>query len=162
MFARDIVSPMDGIVDATKKIADGDLTVTVPVMSDDEIGQIARLINEMNINLQKMIVQIRQEINRHRGKIQQASERINEISIADSVDDIIESRKLRLSDFRKMASLGNDVVKLLDVMQHDLTALETFVKMYKTFAVNTEIEQRELQKAIDEYFEKTMDMDDVE
>ena len=54
LFTRDIVSPMDGIVDATKKIADGDLTVSVPVMSDDEIGQIARLINDMNVNLQDM------------------------------------------------------------------------------------------------------------
>lgn len=64
MFAKDIVSPMDDIVEATKKIVDGDLTVTVPVMSDDEIGQIATLINDMNINLNNMIMEIRQEVSK--------------------------------------------------------------------------------------------------
>jgi len=150
MFAKDIVSPMDGIVEATKKIADGDLTVTVPVMSDDEIGQIATLINDMNINLQDMIMQIRQEVTRHKNKIQQATEAISSVTQSDA-DEIIENKKMKVSDFKNMMKLSFDVVKLLDLMLIDLTALETFVKMYKTYAVHTEINQRELDKVLDQY-----------
>jgi len=151
MFTKDIVSPMDGIVEATKKIAEGDLTVDVPVMSDDEIGQIGKLINEMNVNLQDMIMQIRQEISRHKLKIQQASDKITEFTQYDSLGNIIENKKMKVSDFRKMISLSSDVMKLLEVMMVDLSALETFVKMYKTYAVSTEIEQMEIEKAIDSY-----------
>lgn len=150
MFARDIVSPMDSIVEATKKIADGDLTVTVPVMSDDEIGQIATLINDMNINLQDMIMQIRQEITRHKNKIQQATEAITSIS-RENADEIIENRKMKVSDFRKMMKLSSDVVRLLEMMLIDLGALETFVRMYKTYAIHTEINQKELDRVLDQY-----------
>ncbi len=155
MFTKDIVSPMDGIVEATKRIAEGDLTVDVPVMSDDEIGQIGKLINEMNVNLQDMIMQIRQEISRHKLKIQQATDKINEFIQYDSVGNIIENKKMKISDFRNMINLSGDVLKLLEVMMVDLSALETFVKMYKTYAANTEIEQMEIEKAIDSYNSET-------
>lgn len=148
MFAKDIVSPMDHIVEATKKIADGDLTITVPVMSDDEIGQIAILINDMNVNLQDMIMQIRQEIARHKIRIQEAADKIAFISQRNA-DEILKNRKMKLSDFRKMIKLSGDVVKLLDTMLVDLGALETFVKMYKTYSVHTEIDQKELDKVLE-------------
>lgn len=148
MFAKDIVSPMDNIVEATKKIADGDLTVTVPVMTDDEIGQIAVLINDMNVNLQDMIMQIRQEIARHKNRIQEAADKIAFIS-QKSADEILKNRKMKISDFRKMIKLSGDVVKLLDTMLVDLGALETFVKMYKTYSVHTEIDQKELDKVLE-------------
>jgi len=150
MFAKDIVSPMDGIVEAIKKIVDGDLTITVPVITDDEIGQIATLINDMNLNLQNMIVEVRQEITRHKNKIQQTTDTINTIT-KKNTDEIIENKKMKVSDFKKMVKRTNDVVKMLDTMLHDLGALETFVKMYKTYAVHTEIKQRELDKVLDQY-----------
>ena len=148
MFSKDIVSPMDHIVEATKKIADGDLTNTVPVMSDDEIGQIAILINDMNVNLQDMIMQIRQEIARHKIRIQEAADKIAFISQRNA-DEILKNRKMKLSDFRKMIKLSGDVVKLLDTMLVDLGALETLVKMYKTYSVHTEIDQKELDKVLE-------------
>jgi methyl-accepting chemotaxis protein len=150
MFAKDIVSPMDGIVEATKKIVDGDLTVTVPVMSDDEIGQIATLINDMNTNLNNMIMEIRQEVSRHKNKIQIATDAISSIS-RENAETIIDNRVMKVSDFKKMMKLSTDVVKLLNMMLIDLDALETFVKMYKTYAVHTEINQRELDKILDQY-----------
>jgi len=150
MFTRDIVSPMDGIVDAIKKISDGDLTVSVPVMSDDEIGQIAMLINDMNINLQKMIVQIRQEVSRHKNKIQNVTNNFNAVPRANS-EEIIENKKMKVSDFNRMIKLNSDVIKMLDMMFIDLGNLETFVKMYKTYAVHTEIDQREIDKVLDQY-----------
>jgi len=154
LFTRDVVSPMDGIVDATKKIADGDLTVSVPVMTDDEIGQIARLINDMNVNLQDMVMQIRGEIVRHRKKIREATDKIIYMGHVESAVEIIDNRRMKLSDFKKMIRLSGDVVKILEVMLEDLSALETFVKMYKTYAIRPEIEQKEIDKVINEYFDE--------
>jgi len=154
LFSRDIVTPMDGIVDATKKIAEGDLTVTVPVMTDDEIGQIAKLINDMNVNLQDMIMQIRGEISRHKKKIREASDKIFFMGHVEQAEEIIDTRKMKLSDFKKMMRLSGDVVKILELMQEDLTALETFVKMYKTYAIHPEIDQKEIDTVMNEYFEQ--------
>ncbi|MCL2156203.1 MAG: HAMP domain-containing protein [Leptospirales bacterium] len=147
LFTKDIVHPMDGIVEATKKIADGDLTVTVPVMSEDEIGQIAKLINDMNVNLQDMIMQIKQEIERHRAKIQQATDTMSLISQENS-KEIMEKREMRLSDFKKMVKLSKDVIKLHNTMMTEIDALDTFVKMYKTYSIggSTDIDQKELDK----------------
>jgi methyl-accepting chemotaxis protein len=152
LFTKDIVHPMDGIVEATKKIADGDLTVTVPVMSEDEIGQIAKLINDMNVNLQDMIMQIKQEIERHKAKIQQATETMSLISQENS-KEIIEKKEMKLSDFKKIMKLSKDVVKLHNTMMTEIDALDTFVKMYKTYSIGggTDIDQSELDKILNQY-----------
>jgi methyl-accepting chemotaxis protein len=151
LFTKDIVHPMNGIVEATKKIADGDLTVTVPVMTNDEIGQIAKLINDMNVNLQDMIMQIKQEIERHKAKIQQATETISSISQENS-KEILEKREMRLSDFKKMMKLSKDVVKLHNTMMVEIDALDTFVKMYKTYSIGggIYINQSELDKILNQ------------
>ena len=150
MFAKDIVAPMDGIVEATKKIADGDLTVTVPIMTNDEIGQIAKLINTMNVNLQDLIMQIRQEISRHRHKIEEASQKISLIA-GDKAEEVLETKKMRLSDFKNIINLSDDLIKEMDNMLMDLSALETFVRMYKTYSINTGIEQKEIDDALEQY-----------
>jgi methyl-accepting chemotaxis protein len=150
MFTRDIVSPMDGMVEATKKIAEGDLTVTVPVLSQDEIGQIGGLINNMNTNLQDMVMQIRQEINRHMQQIIKASYTLNEILNASSADEVLATRRLKSSNFKKMTSFSKDVVKMLENMSDELYALQKFVNMFKTFQVHAEVTEEEIQQALQE------------
>jgi nitrogen fixation/metabolism regulation signal transduction histidine kinase len=151
MFTNDIVAPMENIVEATKKIADGDLTVTVPVMSQDEIGQIAKLINDMNVNLQDMIMQIKQEIERHKIKIQEANKTITSVPLEDT-NDIIGKKEIRLSDFKRMIKLSSDVVKLNETMMIEIEALETFINMYKTYSIGgVDIGQSELDKALEQY-----------
>ena len=152
MFTNDIVAPMEHIVEATKKIADGDLTVTVPVSSNDEIGQIGKLINDMNVNLQDMIMQIKQEIERHKAKIQQATETVTLMS-QENTDEIMDKKEMKLSDFKKMMKLSRDVIKLHETMMQETEALETFIKMYKTYSIggSLDIDQKELDKIFNQH-----------
>lgn len=46
------------VLDAAKKIADGDLKNTVRVASQDEIGQLGEAVNQMTVNLRGLIGQI--------------------------------------------------------------------------------------------------------
>jgi methyl-accepting chemotaxis protein len=156
MFTKDIISPMDGIVEATKKIAKGDLTVSVPVMSEDEIGQIAGLINDMNLNLQDMIFQVKQEVTRYKDKIEIATHRISELVNEQVKDEVMESRKMKVSDFKKMVTIGNEVVGLLEYMSNDLTSLQTFINMYKTYKINSEISQNEIEEALKNFSSDTL------
>lgn len=151
LFTKDIVSPMDGMVEATKKIANGDLTISVPVMSEDEIGQVASLINDMNVNLQDMIMQIRQEINRHMEQIIKASFKISEIIRDDVTDKAIHEKKITARDFKNMIKFGKEVIGILENMSDELFALQKFVKMYKTYGHNTEILQSDIDRAFSRY-----------
>lgn len=151
MFTKDIVSPMNDIVKATKKIADGDLTVKVPVLTDDEIGQIAMLINHMNLNLQEMITEIRREISKNKIKLDEAVNKISAFARDGRTEEVLESRKMKLSDFRGIVLMSAEVVKQMESMVVDLGNLETFMKMYKTYAIQTEIKQKEIGRALDDY-----------
>ena len=56
---RVITEPVLDVVDKTKQLASGDLTVTASVQSNDEIGDLAVQTNEVVGNLHKMIEDIR-------------------------------------------------------------------------------------------------------
>jgi methyl-accepting chemotaxis protein len=155
MFARDIVGPMDGMVDATKKIAEGDLTVQVPVMSADEIGQIGSLINEMNVRLLDMINQVKMDIRRHKDKVRVASSLLSDLIPDEKSGEIVETRKMKVSEFKGILKNANDIVHLLEMMTTDLSSLETFVNMYKTYKIKSEISQNEIQEAIESYNRST-------
>ncbi len=148
MFTKDIVSPMDEMVEATKKIADGDLTVTVPVMSEDEIGLVASLINDMNINLQDMIMQIRQEINSHMEQIIKASYTISDFTNEKLTGEILDNKKMKMSDFKRIITFSKDIVYILERMSEELFALQKFVNMYKTYQPHTEVTQNEIYSAM--------------
>ncbi len=157
LFTKDIVSPMDGMVEATKRIAEGDLTVTVPVKSDDEIGQVGRLINEMNVNLQDMIMQIRQEIRRHMEQIIKASYKAGEIIRDDLADKAVRERKISMKEFRMMQKFAGEVTTILESMSDEMFALQKFVKMYKTYGQQTEILQDDIDRALSRYTSGTQE-----
>jgi methyl-accepting chemotaxis protein len=46
IISRSIITPLDAITASMKLIADGDLTATIPVLGKDEIGLVARRIND--------------------------------------------------------------------------------------------------------------------
>lgn len=148
MFTRDIVLPMDGLVEAAKKISGGDLTVTVPVMSEDEIGQLAGFVNEMNRNLQGLIFQVKQEVNRYKNKIEMAGNRLSYLHGSEMTGNIIEKKRMRLSDFKEMVGVGKELSGFLKIMSNDLASLETYIGMYKIYQFHSEISQDEIEEAM--------------
>jgi methyl-accepting chemotaxis protein len=153
LFAKDIVTPMDKMVEATKKIADGDLTVSVPIMSTDEIGQVATLINSMNVNMQDMIIQIRQEVQRYSKKINYVKEKITGISDLDNFKNILENKRISQTQLKQMIHLVHETENTLQTMTGDLSSLRTFVDMYKTYTPLTEVDQNEIEEAIKQFSE---------
>ncbi len=58
VFIRNIVEPLDTIANAARKIASGHLDETVPIRYDDEIGKIGKLLNDLAINLQEILLHL--------------------------------------------------------------------------------------------------------
>ncbi|MDH5718104.1 MAG: HAMP domain-containing protein [Spirochaetia bacterium] len=140
MFIKDIVSPMEGMVEATKKIADGDLSASVPVKTEDEIGQIGNLINEMSVNLQDLILQIRGELIQLRNKISAINDKINKTLGAEELKKAVKSKKIKTKNVSDLIQSGEEMHDLLQSMQTDLTALQAFVDLYKVFQIPEEDE----------------------
>jgi methyl-accepting chemotaxis protein len=145
-YTKDIVSPMEGMVSATQKMADGDLSVSIPVVSQDEIGQVASLINDMSINLQEMILQVKQEVMRLKEKIALANDKIMTFSDESHIDEILKTKKMKVKDFKKFYELGGDLEKLMEEMVGDLSALQAFANMYKVFQLSSQMNQNDIDK----------------
>ena len=151
MFARDIVEPMDMLVGATKKIASGDLSAHVPIVSDDEIGQMAALVNDMNISLQDMIKQMRRELDNYNVKLAIAVSQLGEITEIQNAGSVIENKRLKLSDFKRLLESHCEVEKLLSKMSVDIMSLHSFMDTYKTYNISSEITQKEIDETLSHY-----------
>jgi methyl-accepting chemotaxis protein len=148
LFTKDIVSPMDKIVEATKKLAKGDLTVIVPVITEDEIGLIAKLINDMNKNLSEMINQVRIELNKHKFTLIDAHNSINQILSDKNNNKILKEKKMRVREFKDIIANWQNVIKSLTTIIDDLSELQQFLNMYKTYKIQSEISQIEIDEAV--------------
>ncbi len=143
LFTKDIVAPMEGMVIATKKIADGDLSASVPVQSEDEIGQIAMLINEMSVNLQDLILQLRSEVERLKERIGIVSDRISTTLQKDQLMQALSDKKMNASEIRQLIAAGDDMNGIMKDMLIDLSALQAFIRLYKVFEVKEDSSNKE-------------------
>ena len=55
---KDIITPLDEVVDITGRIASGDLTIIVDDSSEDEIGQLMSALNMMTSNLGSLVSKV--------------------------------------------------------------------------------------------------------
>jgi len=58
LFVVQIASPIQYMINEAKKIADGDLSVSLTMKSKDEVAALGSLINDLTANLQEIIVQM--------------------------------------------------------------------------------------------------------
>jgi len=66
LLSKHIISPIQRLTGITQDIARGDLTRTVEVQSEDEIGQLSIHFNQMTVSLQKSYTALNQEISGHK------------------------------------------------------------------------------------------------
>ena len=62
LLAEQIARPIRSISDASLRVADGDLTVDAPVLTDDEIGVLAQSFNTMTARLRTLYGELKAEI----------------------------------------------------------------------------------------------------
>ena len=56
LFTKRIMFPLERIIAGTRAMAAGDFSATLPEQSRDELGELARHINELNANEQELIL----------------------------------------------------------------------------------------------------------
>lgn len=72
-FSRRLTEPLKAVADASKKVAEGDLSVSVPVKSKDELGILAENFNYMVESLKSS----RAEVENYTENLEHVTERLN-------------------------------------------------------------------------------------
>lgn len=79
LLARRIAKPILAIADTAAKVADGDLSPRAPVMTEDEVGVLARAFNQMTNQLRELYQGLQQKVD----QLQQA-----ELTILESLNEL--------------------------------------------------------------------------
>ncbi|MBF0443321.1 MAG: HAMP domain-containing protein [Oligoflexales bacterium] len=119
-----VISPIDILSKASRKIAEGDFNATVSVSSRDEIGQLAKDFDEMRVkvkdftnNLQNMVEQRTYEVIEGKKKIQKILIHIEQGILTFDTDYRIDSEfsnfLMRFLGVTKEEIAGADIFKLI-------------------------------------------------
>ncbi len=79
---QQVARPLEALARSASAIAAGDLSIRVAIMTDDEIGALARAFNAMVLGLQKLVIQVRESI----GEVGEVSDALRESGSQMSVE----------------------------------------------------------------------------
>ncbi len=116
-FTNEVVRPLHKIILESKKILNGDLTVSITVNTTDEIKDVGETINELASNMQEVVVQIKNWITN--------IEDLNK-ELADDLKRVITTKKLNKKEFQDLLNKYNENTALLD----------DFLKLFKIYKMN--------------------------
>ena len=95
LFTKRIMFPLERIIEGTRAMSAGDFSTTLPEQSRDELGELARHINELNANEQELILLTRSMAEQLRQTLVEGEK---ETKVAEAVE-IIEELEEALSEF---------------------------------------------------------------
>jgi len=95
LFTKRIMFPLERIIEGTRAMSAGDFSTTLPEQSKDELGELARHINELNANEQELILLTKGMADQLR---QTLAEGEDGTKIAEAVE-IIDELEEALSEF---------------------------------------------------------------
>ena len=95
LFTKRIMFPLERIIEGTRAMSAGDFSTTLPDQSKDELGDLARHINELNANEQELILLTKGMADQLRQTLTTGSE---ETKVAEAVQ-IIDELEETLDEF---------------------------------------------------------------
>ena len=95
LFTKRIMFPLERIIEGTRAMSAGDFSTTLPEQSRDELGELARHINELNANEQELILLTRSMAEQLRQTLVEGED---ETKVAEAIE-IIDELEDALSEF---------------------------------------------------------------
>ena len=84
-ISRFVIRPIRELVTSSRRLADGDLTVQVPVRGADEVAQLATAFNTMATQIRGNTERLEDEVARRTAELEEANREITQLSITDAL-----------------------------------------------------------------------------
>lgn len=135
MVARDIVAPLRRLVDATRRVARGDLNVRVVTRERDELGELAHAFNEMTGALAQTTSRVREL---HQREIERASQLATVGELASGIAHEIKNPVVGVSSgldlVRRRVGPDPMLTPILDEMTRQLARIQQALQELLTYA----------------------------
>ena len=95
LFTKRIMFPLERIIEGTRAMSAGDFSTTLPEQNRDELGELARHINELNANEQELILLTRGMAEQLRQTLVEGEEETKVAEAIEMIDELEEA----LSEF---------------------------------------------------------------
>jgi signal transduction histidine kinase len=123
-----IIKPIDNLVEATKTIAEGDLSLNVFSGSEDEIGELSRSFNQMVENLKKS----REKIEEYNRDLEQ---------MVEERTKKLESAQAQLLQSEKLSAVGQLISGVAHELNNPLTSVIGFSQLLLSKEKNHKTEE---------------------
>jgi two-component system NtrC family sensor kinase len=135
MVARDIVAPLHRLVDATRKVGRGDLSVRVSAREPDEIGELGRAFNEMTLALAETTERVHEL---HQREIERASQLATVGELASGVAHEIRNPVVSVSNgldlVRRRVGVDATLEPIMEEMGRQLRRIQQTLHELLAFA----------------------------
>ena len=91
LFTKRIMFPLEGIIEGTRAMSAGDFSTTLPEQSRDELGELARHINELNANEQELILLTKGMADQLRQTLMEGEEETKVLEAVEIIDELEEA-----------------------------------------------------------------------
>ncbi len=91
LFTKRIMFPLERIIEGTRAMSAGDFSTTLPEQSKDELGELARHINELNANEQELILLTKGMADQLRQTLVTGSEETKMAEAVQLIDELEET-----------------------------------------------------------------------
>ncbi|WP_256995807.1 sensor histidine kinase [Halomicronema hongdechloris] len=124
VLSRSITTPLQALVVATRKIAQGDLNQQVPIQSHDELAVLAQSFNEMTSRLQQTLSLLQAHKDELEQRVQERTQALSEAI------QHLQQTQTQLVQSEKMSSLG----QLVAGVAHEINNPASFIHGNLTYA----------------------------
>lgn len=115
LFVKRIFGPLDSIARAGQEISNGNLSVSAPSNSLDEIGELGEVVNQIAANYQEVLLFTGTTAGNSHSAIEKMARLLNEHEAPDCVDQLQEQVEIVKQD-----------LETLEAMVKDFTFFETY------------------------------------
>ncbi len=95
LFTKRIMFPLERIIERTRAMSAGDFSITLPEQDRDELGELARNINDLNANEQELILLVKSMSDQLRFTLLEGD---NETRVDDAVE-VLDELEGTLAEF---------------------------------------------------------------
>lgn len=88
LFTKRIMFPLERIIAGTRAMSAGDFSITLPEQNKDELGELARHINELNANEQELILLTKGMADQLRQTLVTGSEETKVVEAVQMIDEL--------------------------------------------------------------------------